>query len=164
MRRFLFIAVISALLVGCFAGVASARLAASDDGRPARAPFAVPATAPSIDAAQPGAYGFQASSKIAAALQATSRQATQTATPEAAGASITITAVVLPTVTVVLDEAGVVVEIITNTPDRSATGAMYLFRRGTDTGPAVELDAATWRSARHALARTAAGTGTIYTR
>jgi hypothetical protein len=55
-----------------------------------------------------------------------------------------------------------VAKLVTNTPDRDGTSVMYLVRVGSDAGPATTLDAATWSSARAALAHAHAGTGTVW--
>ena len=164
MRRILLPALVIALLVGSFAGVASARFA--DGGRgvdaPPAAPFRAPAVLPTADAAQPDAYGFRSSTAIGAAIQ---RAAGAPASPSMSGGastSVTVTAVVLPVVFIVVDAEGDVVELATNTDERDARGVLYLVREGSTSGDAADLDASTWAQARAALAEADAGTGTIW--
>lgn len=161
-RRILPIALGTAVLVAAFAGVASARLATDTPPGPAPAPFRAPAAQPLEDAAQPGSYGFRTSQSIASDFQSapTEPQPASTGT----SATVTITATVLPVVTIVVDEAGEVVELFTNADSRNARNVMYLVRRGAIDGDRVVLDAATWASARAALANAHEGTGTIWSR
>lgn len=159
-RRLLPAALATAVLVASFAGVASARLA-TDAPRAAKpAPFRAPAAQPRADSAQPGAYGFRTSNAIA-----TDFQPAQPAGQPAAGgasASVTITATVLPVVTIVIDGSGDVVELFTNTEERVATDVLYLVRRDSIDGERGTLDADTWADARRALAQAHAGSGSIW--
>jgi hypothetical protein len=166
MRRLLLIAATIALLVGATTGVASARFA-SDGARPAStpaaAPFRAPLAAPRPDATQRGAYGYRAAARIGAAMQRGAAAPAPAAPASAAGATVTVTAVVLPVVLIVVDaHDGHVAKLITNTPERDATGVIYIVRTGSESGRAAALDGATWRAARAALAHARAGTGTVW--
>jgi hypothetical protein len=162
MRRLLFLALVIALLVGSFAGVASARFAdggAGADG-PVAAPFDAPAAAPRPDRSQPDSWSFRSSGAIGADLQA----APAAAATSGASATVTVTAVVLPVVFIVLDEeTGAVRELVTNTDERDATNVMYLVRVGDEGGAPGVLDPHMWAMARAAMSRAVAGTGTIWT-
>ena len=163
MRRLLPTALAVAILVGTFAGVASARLA--DDGRPApkAAPFHAPAVVPREDAEHARSYGFRSSAAIAAKLTGAKAPASSAAAPAGgASATVTITATVLPVVTIVVDDSDNVIELVTNTPERDARGVLYVVRTGASDGPNVALDATTWADARRALAAAHVGTGTIW--
>jgi hypothetical protein len=162
-RRLLLIASISALLVGCFAGAASARLGGGDDPARVRAPFHAPAAVPVADAAQPGSYGYRSSDDIARELERAAGAPAPAAPATGASASIRVTATVLPIVLVVVDADGAPTELITNTSDRDPRGVRYLFRRGSDHGAAVRLTAPIWSATRAALARAQAGTGSVWT-
>lgn len=159
MRRILPAALAIALVAGSFAGVASARLANDVEPAADRAPMMAPAKLPVEDAAHPGSYGFRSSASIA------SRYAQPDAAEETSGggaATVTVTATVLPVVFIVVDDSGDVVELVTNSHDREAADVLFLPRRGSTSGPAVALDAATWADARAALGAARAGTGTIW--
>lgn len=159
MRRILPAALATALLAGSFAGAASARLA--NDGAPARqlAPMVAPAALPAEDAAHPGSYGFRTSAAIARRYE---RPAVGAQPSGGASATVTVTATVLPVVFIIVDGSGDVTELFTNSPDRNARGVLFLIRRDSTSGPAVELDAETWAAARTALRSAGAGTGTIW--
>ena len=75
---------------------------------------------------------------------------------------MTVTATVLPVVTIVVDATGAIQEIVVNTPDRDPRGVLYVLRLDDLEGATVELDAATWAAARAALADAHAGSGTIW--
>jgi hypothetical protein len=162
-RRLLPTALAVAILVGTFAGVASARLASDGPAAPKAAPFHAPAVAPREDAAHALSYGFRSSDAIAAAMSGAA-PAPRSGGSAAGGSSatVTITATVLPVVTIVVDESGNVVELVTNTPRRDARGVLYVVRTGSTSGANVALDRATWADARSALAAAHAGTGTIW--
>ncbi len=163
MRRLLPTALAVAVLVGTFAGVASARLASDGPAAPTAAPFRAPAIAPREDAAHPLSYGFRSSDAIAAKLSGAKTPAGSAAAPAGgASATVTVTATVLPVVTIVVDDSGNVVELVVNTPERDTRGVLYVVRSGSASGPSVALDAATWADARSALADAHAGTGTIW--
>jgi hypothetical protein len=99
---------------------------------------------------------------IAAKLAGDAPASSAAAPASGASATVTITATVLPVVTIVVDEDGDVVELVTNTPERNARGVLYVVRTGEATGPTADLDAATWADARGALAAAHVGTGTIW--
>lgn len=165
MRRLLLTALAIALLVGTFAGVASARFANGTGGvSPKADPFVVPSAPPAADRTQPDAFSYRSAASIGAQIQ---REAARTAPAQpapAGGASVTITAVVLPVVIIVVDpETGDVIELVTNTPERDARGVVYLVRSGSDAGTPAALTPGTWGQARSALARAEAGTGSIWT-
>lgn len=167
MRRLLLPALVLALLVGTFAGVASARFAESGsaqvDQRDA-APFRAPVALPAADAAQPGAWTFRSSDAIGRDMErAAGGAAAEPAGTAGAGATVTITAVVLPVVFIVVDESGDVTELVTNTEERDARAVVYLVRAGAPEGDSVTLDARIWAQARAALAEAGSGTGTIWT-
>ncbi|MCW2956962.1 MAG: hypothetical protein JWO69_1831 [Thermoleophilia bacterium] len=161
MRRFLLATLVSALLVGCFAGVASARL--SDDGGGHRVvdPYRLPAALPKADPLQAGSYGYRTSAAIAAGFSNGDASATDGG-GASGGASITVTATVLPVVLVVVDDEGGIESIVTNTPERDARSVLYSFRRGTASGRPTQLDATTWAATRTALRDAKAGAGTIW--
>lgn len=165
MRRLLLAALSIALIVGASAGAASARFT-TDGSRTATwaaAPFHAPATLPRPDASQPGAYVFRPAAAIAAGLQrGAGSRAPAAAHAGGASATVSVTATVLPVVIIVLDDSGQVVELFTNTEQRSATGVVYLVRHAEPDGPRAALTADAWASARAALRRAAAGTGTIW--
>jgi hypothetical protein len=162
MRRLLLPALATALLVGLFAGVASARFA-SDGGRATpHAPFRAPALMPTADVAQPHAWSFRSSEAIGHELE---RQApaAPNALAAAGSATVTVTAVVLPVVIIVLDpKTGDVDELFTNTDQRDARGVVYLVREGSEDGTIAELTPAIWAQARAGLAHADAGTGSIW--
>lgn len=162
MRRLLPTAIAVAVLVGTFAGVASARLADDGPAAPEAAPFRAPAVLPREDAQHPGAYGFRTSAALAATLEGDAPAAAP-ASATGAGATVTVTATVLPVVTIVVDSGGDVVELVTNTAERDARGVLYVVRTDSASGDSAELDAATWADARAALAAAHVGTGTIWT-
>lgn len=160
MRRILPAALVSALLAGTFAGVASARLA--NDGAPARelAPMRAPATLPTEDAEHPGSYGFRSSAAIASRYEQPAAAPAQASS--GAGATVTVTATVLPVVFLVVDGSGDLVEVFTNSPDRKADDVLFLVRRDSPSGAPVTLDVDTWADARVALGAARAGTGSIW--
>ncbi len=160
MRRLLSTAIAVAVLVGTFAGVASARLAHDGSAGPAAAPFRAPAVLPREDAQHPGTYGFRTSAALAAKLEGTAPAASAPST--GASAAVTVTATVLPVVTIVVDSGGDVTELVTNTSERDSRGVLYVVRTGNSNGEAATLDAATWADARAALAAAHEGTGTIW--
>lgn len=159
-RRLLPIALATAVLVAAFAGVASARLAGDADAGPAPAPFDAPEALPTQDATHPGSYGFRTSEQLAAPFEQAGPASSTGGT--GASATVTVTAVVLPVVFIVVDEAGAVTRIVTNSDDRDARGVLYLPRIGSEDGEPVELDEATWAEARAALADAHEGTGTVW--
>lgn len=160
MRRLLLIAATVAIVVAACAGVASARMDHRTAPRPVAAPFHAPAAMPRPDRAQPGAWGFRTSDALARDISGAS--SAPSAPAASGGASITVTATVLPVVFLVVDRAGHVRSITTNTEARDATGVLYLVRSGSTSGAARPLTPATWRSARAALAHAHAGTGTVW--
>lgn len=84
---------------------------------------------------------------------------------ESSAGRIGVTGSVPPTVTTVSVEPGAVSEIVINTAERDPR--LLLFTARTSLGPdgrPVDLDAATWRAARAALAKATPGTGTIWRR
>lgn len=159
MRRLLPAAIVTALLAGSFAGVASARLV--DDGAPAPklAPMVAPAAMPAEDASHPRSYGFRSAVQIAGRYEQPGAAPQPTS---GASATVTVTATVLPVVFIVVDGSGNVSELVTNSPDRDADGVLFLVRRDATSGEALELDADTWADARAALRSARAGTGTIW--
>lgn len=163
MRRLLPTALAVAVLVGAFSGVASARLANDGPAAPKAAPFHAPAVAPREDAEHAGSYGYRTSAAIAAKLTgAAPAAAARSSATGGSSATVTITATVLPVVTIVVDGDHDVVELVANTPERDARGVLYVVRTGSSSAPTVALDAKTWASARTALAAAHVGTGTIW--
>lgn len=165
MRRLLLTALAIALLVGCFAGVASARFANSGGGTsPALAPFRAPAAPPAADRTQADSFTYTSARAIGLQIQREAAPATPAAASGGASASVTVTAIVLPVVIIVVDpESGDVTELVTNTPERDARNVVYLVRSGSAEGEPAELTPGTWGAARSALARAEAGSGTIWT-
>lgn len=165
MRRFLLAALVLALLIGAFAGVASARFAEEPaSSAPALAPFDDRAAMPTADPAQPGAYGFRSSDEIAAALSAgTPGAAAASETTTGASASVTVTATVLPVLIIVVDDEGSVTELFTNTTDRGAGDVLYTVRRDDVSGEPAELTEDIWAETRAAMAQAAAGSSSIWT-
>lgn len=164
MRRLLLTALAIALLVGTFAGVASARFAqGSAHGSPTAAPFRAPAAMPRADRSQAGALTFRSSQSIGAKIQRDAAPAGRSAASGGASATVTVTAVVLPVVIIVLDaETGDVAELVTNTFERDASSVVYLVRVGDPEGEAAPLTSAAWSQARAAMADAVAGTGSIW--
>jgi hypothetical protein len=74
---------------------------------------------------------------------------------------MTVTAVVLPVRTVVVDDDGAVEEIWSNTEDLDGTHSLYVIRSGAIDGPFVALDTSIWGNVRLALAQASAGSGRI---
>lgn len=116
---------------------------------------------PREDAAQPGTYGFRTSQSIAARM--TAADSTHAAPAADGGATVTVTAIVLPVVTIVADTGGVH-EIWTNTPSRDPRGVLFAVREDIEGGETHPLDAATWAEARAALAQARAGTGKVWSK
>lgn len=169
MRRLLSAALVIALLVGAFVGVASARLAVDHSGSPVRraAPMRAPVAMPRPERTQPGAYSFRSAASIVASMEGPSTGAGGGERREAgaASASVTVTATVLPVVMLVVDpDTGELRELFTNTPQRRATGVLYLVREGAPDGERGAMTPALWRAARAGLADAGAGTGTIWPR
>lgn len=159
MRHLLALAMLCALLAGSFAGVASAGLSEDDSSSGQLDPFDAPADMPSLDPSQPFGYGYRSADDIASELEASVTDAT--ADPGAPG-GVAVTATVLPVVIVAVDDDGAPLGISTNTSERDAQSVLYLFRRGSDSGEPVALDASMWDAARTALASTGAGTGSVW--
>lgn len=164
MRRLLPIAALFALLVGTIAGVAWANAdAPAHDDAAATAPLRVPVAAPVADAAQPGSAGYRSASDIAATMTTPKSNRAPAATPAAAGGTtITVTALVLPTVSLQLDAAGSLTSIVSNTPDRDARNVLFAAHRPD--GTTAPITAALWSDARAALAHARAGAGTVWSR
>jgi hypothetical protein len=118
------------------------------------APFSTPNGAPHRDSAQQGfVYGYRSGASIGAEMQAAAAPHQRAAAP-ASGATIQVTAIVLPTVTVELTRSGDVAALVVNTDARDARDIVFVLPRA--------LDAATWRQVRSALAHAHAGTGTVW--
>lgn len=167
MRRLLPFLVLVTLVSAMYAGVAWARTGVLPGAEPSastgeatgpHAPFHVPSTAvPTRDVTSKGpVYGFVTSERLGAVLAAEEREAAGAPAPTAPG-TITVTARVLPAVTIQLDADGNVASLLTNTPDRDASRVLFSIPGGT-------LDTATWTQVRVALAAARAGTGTVWTR
>ncbi|MCW2972260.1 MAG: hypothetical protein JWN72_533 [Thermoleophilia bacterium] len=162
MRRILPIAALFALVFGTLAGVAWANAdTPAHDRAAATAPLRVPATVPVADATQPGAAGYRSSAAIAATITGAEPAASKAPAAEG-GTTITVTATVLPTVSLQLDASGDLRSIVTNTPDRDARNVLFAAHRPD--GSTAPITAELWRDARAALARARAGAGTVWTR
>jgi hypothetical protein len=161
-RRILPTAIATALLVGAFAGVASARLSNDAPPAPERAPLVAPAAMPSASGTHPGSYAFRSPDAIGAEISGAA-EPRGSASSGGGSASIAVTATVLPVVIIVVDKAGDVTQLFTNTDERSARDVVYLVRRGDESGEAAALDADIWADARTAMKSAAAGTGAIWT-
>lgn len=164
MRRLLLTALLSALVVGLFAGVASARRS-DDTVKPVRqaAPFRVSASMPSADAAHPGLWGYASSGEIARAMGGGApTPSTDGTSTGGAGATVTVTATVLPVVMIVVDKSGRTTSLFTNTDGREPRGVLFTVRTGSIDGPARRLNPRIWSNAQQALGSARAGTGTIW--
>lgn len=149
------------MLVAAFAGVASARLGGgSDAASPAPAPMLAPRELPRPVQGQSGAFALRGLDELSAPYERSGDAAGPTAS--AGGATVTVSAIVLPVVFLVLDADGEVVRIATNSPDRDPAAVLFLPRLGDEAGAPVALDQRTWELARTALADARAGTGTIW--
>jgi hypothetical protein len=160
-RRILPTAIATALLVGAFAGVASARLSTDAPAAPERSPIDAPAAMPSESDTHPGSYSYRSPDAIGAEISGAAAP-NQSAASGGGSATITVTATVLPVVIIVVDDAGEVTTLFTNTDDRSARDVVYLVRRGDESGEPTALDADIWASARAAMQSASVGTGAIW--
>lgn len=161
MRRILFLTVLLAALA-LPAGWSWAMLSGEAAGRkaPEAAPMHAPAAMPRPDATHDGAYGYRPSTSIARPYEGGADAGAAAPSSGGASATVTVTAVVLPVVTIVAKD-GEVQEIWTNTDDRRPGQALFAVREELG-GPATELDAETWAAARAALLEARAGTGRIW--
>jgi len=75
---------------------------------------------------------------------------------------VTITATVLPMVTIQLDRSGKLASIVSNTPERDARSVLFGARAAD--GSTRAISPALWAEVRAALAHAKAGTGTIWSR
>lgn len=133
------------------AGVASAaQQQGGDPAAPAAAQgpaarISVPAAPPAADPAHPGMSGYVTAARLARAMTPPASEA-----PAGSG-TITVTAIVLPVRTIVV-EGGEVTSIWTNTDKLGARDTLYVFRDGARDGDVVPLTPALWAQARTAFA------------
>lgn len=123
----------------------------------------LPTSAPSPDAHQGGLWGWTDSRDIAARMSrpqpaGTGNRSVGRAT--AGAATVEVTAVVLPVVTLVVRD-GRVAEAWTNTPDRDPLRMLFAVRQGSIDGQLVTPPRHAWADARRILARANAGTGRV---
>lgn len=168
MRRLL----LPALLIAMLSVSAPWALAQIDAGstvaqqakKPTAAPMRAPAAAPHQLADRPEGFAYRTTAQIAATLPGSDQAAAASANnASASGATITVTATVLPTATIVVTAGGSVDHITINTPERSAANIVYVARRGSDSGAIMPINDVLWTtSIRPALALLHGGSGTVY--
>jgi hypothetical protein len=79
----------------------------------------------------------------------------------AAPGAVTVTALVLPTVSITVDARGRPIRIVVNTMERASDRLGFSVRREGSVAPIVP-DAAAWQPIRDALAHTRAGVGIVW--
>lgn len=125
-----------------------------------RAAVNLPVDTPAADDQHAHTYGFRSSNKIAAALRGGERSATPADSGASAGATVTITATVLPVRTIVVRD-GRVTQVHSNTSDLEGTRSLYQVRTGSIAGESVTLTDSVWLQARQMMRRSDVAIGRI---
>lgn len=166
MRRFfVHLLALTCLALALSAGLSWAQRAGRDSDRvPRLAPVGsqgshavrVPAAQPHRARGQHGAYTYR---PVAAIVRDLGGTAAPTGT-SGSGATVTITATVLP-VRIIVVRYGFVSEIWSNTPDQRPGASLWIAREGSTAGAVVPVNASIWKQARSLLARSNRATGRI---
>lgn len=161
---------VSAVLLLCIAALSWAALPTNEQSEPVAAvnpgTVDIPEVPPTRNQTTAEAYSFVSSAEIAASLRVDAASGSAAdPQPESSGATagavVNVEATVLSVRTIVVDVAGDVLQVTSNTRDPRATMSLYIVRRDADDGDAQAMTPTIWAQARTLLQSSSITRGVI---